>query len=563
METMKTEGWRVTSRFRLAWIVGCLALAGCSEALDNGPLLQYVESERLAVDLKDKPKLREKVRTELAGLFGPDPRHIRVPEGSGLPGYGNGLSYYGNLLANRREIDEDGRKVIRTIKISHTVVPGDPPVVERVEGGYALYRRHCLHCHGVSGAGDGPTAPFLYPRPRDYRKGLFKFTSTPLGEKPTREDLRKTIRNGLHGTSMPAFEAQMTPFEIEQVVDYMIFLSMRGETELALIDEATLADDSDPEALSADVVADLAHAIFAKWKRAESVVMNPPVPRTKSDRESILRGRHLFLGGTIKNAQGLDVKIDCVSCHGPQALGNGPSFVAQDVFNAVVFNGRISRHFKLTSGELEILQTLTDLEGRGAEHEASPEEHASEGAKAEGAAARPPTLENLIAALRKNLGVTPKDDLATLKGKMGYREEPGRRASSFERVVESQLEDLETKALVSRSFGFHGTLYHASIDRKTGELWNNSLDEWDLPLRPANLNRGVYKGGRRPIDIYWRIAKGINGAKMPGHFPALEPERIWDVVNFVLALPYEPTLLEEATLPGAVPVPPAPAVARR
>ena len=46
------------------------------------------------------------------------------------------------------------------------------------EGGYAIYRKNCLHCHGVSGAGDGPTAPFLYPLPRDYRKGIFKFTST-------------------------------------------------------------------------------------------------------------------------------------------------------------------------------------------------------------------------------------------------------------------------------------------------------------------------------------------------------------------------------------------------
>ena len=37
-------------------------------------------------------------------------------------------------------------------------------------------------CHGSSGAGDGPTAAFLYPRPRDYRRGLFKFTSTAQGD---------------------------------------------------------------------------------------------------------------------------------------------------------------------------------------------------------------------------------------------------------------------------------------------------------------------------------------------------------------------------------------------
>ena len=81
-------------------------------------------------------------------------------------------------------------------------------------------------------------------------------------------------------------------------------------------------------------------------------------------------------------------------------------------------------------------------------------------------------------------------------------------------------------------------------------------------MRPANLNRGIYKGGRRPIDLYWRIAKGINGAKMPAHYPTIEPERIWDLVNFVLELPYEPKLLEGATLPAAPPAS-APKVARR
>ncbi len=76
------------------------------------------------------------------------------------------------------------------------------------------------------------------------------------------------------------------------------------------------------------------------------------------------------------------------------------------------------------------------------------------------------------------------------------------------------------------------------------DLWvKGSLDEWGNPLRAANLNLGMYKGGRRPIDIYWRIAKGINGAKMPAHANVLKPDQIWDLVNFVLALPYEPDLL--------------------
>jgi len=102
----------------------------------------------------------------------------------------------------------------------------------------------------------------------------------------------------------------------------------------------------------------------------------------------------------------------------------------------------------------------------------------------------------------------------------------------------------------------------ARYDEKVRDLWSKSLDDWGNALRPANLNRGIYKGGRRPLDLYWRIAKGINGAKMPAHYPNLEPERIWDLVNFVLELPYEPALLEGATLPSSPPAG-APKVAGR
>jgi mono/diheme cytochrome c family protein len=426
----------VTSRFRsrLASALGpftlilTLALSGCGDSFNAGPM-KYVESEKLAAELKDKPELEKTVRKALADLFGDEPRHIKVPEGSGLPGGGI-------YLASHQEVS-NGK--VRRIKLARPG-SGDPEGTPQ-EGGYALYRKHCLHCHGVSGAGDGPTSTFLYPRPRDYRKGIFKFTSTTTGAKPSRDDLRKTIRNGLHGTSMPSFEALMNDAEIEQVLDYMIFLTLRGETELALIDEASATGE-----LTTETALDVAKSVFAKWKAAETQVVNPPVARLASTRESVLRGRELFLG---LNKTGN--KIDCTSCHGPQAVGNGPSFVGQEVFNDVVFGG----------------------------------------------------------------------DPSTMPERL------------------------------------------AKYDDKTKELWKNSLDDWGNPIRPANLNRGVYKGGRRPIDLYWRIAKGINGAKMPAHHPTIEPERVWDVVNFVLALPYEPALLDGATLP-TTPIPAlAPAVARR
>src|SRR6202040_1877296 len=58
--------------------------------------------------------------------------------------------------------------------------------------GAMLYRRHCLHCHGLSGDGRGHTAPWINPHPRDFRQGIFKFTSSSQSQgsqrKPRRED---------------------------------------------------------------------------------------------------------------------------------------------------------------------------------------------------------------------------------------------------------------------------------------------------------------------------------------------------------------------------------------
>jgi hypothetical protein len=71
-----------------------------------------------------------------------------------------------------------------------------------------------------------------------------------------------------------------------------------------------------------------------------------------------------------------------------------------------------------------------------------------------------------------------------------------------------------------------------------------------LPPRhaiPRNLREGVYRGGRRPLDLFWRIAAGIRGMPMPGIGPAaqgaqgtLSQQEIWQIVDYVQSLPFEP-----------------------
>src|SRR5690606_24453435 len=72
-----------------------------------------------------------------------------------------------------------------------------------LQHGSEVYLRRCAQCHGVTGDGAGPAAATLLPKPRDYRKGIFKFTSTPYSSRPHRDDLVRVLRRGIAGTSMP------------------------------------------------------------------------------------------------------------------------------------------------------------------------------------------------------------------------------------------------------------------------------------------------------------------------------------------------------------------------
>ncbi|WP_253160149.1 cytochrome c [Stieleria tagensis] len=100
-----------------------------------------------------------------------------------------------------------------------------------------LYRKHCVSCHGVTGNGRGVNSAILDPYPRDYRLGIFKFKSTKRGAKPVREDLARSIRHGIDGTAMKKIP-ELNEEDVQALVDYVIYLSIRGELERTLIDDA-------------------------------------------------------------------------------------------------------------------------------------------------------------------------------------------------------------------------------------------------------------------------------------------------------------------------------------
>lgn len=142
--------------------------------------------------------------------------------------------------------------------------------------GQELYRDKCAQCHGSSGAGEGVSAPFLKPRPRDFTPGIYKIRTTASGQLPTSEDIERIIRNGMPYTGMPEWPT----LSEQEVTNLMYYLK-------------TFNDDFEGPYGTPDEV-------------------EIPDPPSISD-ESIERGRKLYL------------ENQCHDCHGQRGRGDGPS----------------------------------------------------------------------------------------------------------------------------------------------------------------------------------------------------------------------------------------------
>ena len=78
-------------------------------------------------------------------------------------------------------------------------VPGSPEIRKR---GEELFQGLCSGCHGTNGDGNGPFAPFLHPKPRDFAGRTFKqrVNTDDIG-------LYRTISLVIKVTAMPAWSA--------------------------------------------------------------------------------------------------------------------------------------------------------------------------------------------------------------------------------------------------------------------------------------------------------------------------------------------------------------------
>ncbi len=225
--------------------------------------------------------------------------------------------------------------VAEPVLVSHG--PDDFIFSQHLKHGQKVYMKRCVQCHGVDGDGNGPTADHLYPRPRDYTKAIFKFTSTPYGSKPRRDDLISTVRRGVTGTSMPSFD-RISDKDVEAVVDYVLVLAQRGELEYQLALEAEDAEELDPEYVE-EYIGD----VIEGWKEAEVSLTQPLTPQPILDTERAKAGREAFL------------TKGCNKCHGEDGRGHTKDNIGKDSW------GYATRAADLTSGMLHGGQEPIDI----------------------------------------------------------------------------------------------------------------------------------------------------------------------------------------------------------
>jgi len=207
---------------------------------------------------------------------------------------------------------------------------GFPETEQAVASGGRTYRKHCALCHGDEGEGNGGSAPYLDPRPRDFTMGLFKFRSTLSGELPTDEDLFRVISRGVPGTAMPNWGEGAFKLSEEQRWEVAYYVKRLGGEDFE-------DEDFDPY-------------------REGAILPIPAPPEGGPDR--VAAGREIFTD---------EKRGGCVKCHGPNGRGNGAEAGAQrDDWGDVILPADLTKSWRYKNGDSprQIFRTLsTGLSG--------------------------------------------------------------------------------------------------------------------------------------------------------------------------------------------------------
>ena len=96
----------------------------------------------------------------------------------------------------------------------HDLPPKLSGLTETEQRGETLFQQNCAFCHAADGTARNWIGSFMEPHPRD-------LTKSPVMDSMTRTRLRAVIRDGLPGTSMPAWKSVLSEQQVEDVIAYV------------------------------------------------------------------------------------------------------------------------------------------------------------------------------------------------------------------------------------------------------------------------------------------------------------------------------------------------------
>ncbi len=175
-----------------------------------------------------------------------------------------------------------------------------------ISSGKELYGLHCAGCHGERGDGLGIAAPYLFPKPRDFRAGRFRLVSS-ANNVPTRDDLQAVLLRGMPGSSMPPW-GQLSQTERDALVDEIMRFRQAGARDTYVNQLKEYEDLTDEEIAEQEVQEEIDEYVQEFTTPGESTVVPKIGPPTS---ESIAHGKEVY------------VKYGCISCHGPTGRGDG------------------------------------------------------------------------------------------------------------------------------------------------------------------------------------------------------------------------------------------------
>ncbi len=156
-----------------------------------------------------------------------------------------------------------------------------------------LYDLHCAVCHGDTGTGQGPAAPFLFPPPTNFTHGNFRWVGTQNAI-ASEEDILRTLERGLPGSAMPSW-SWLPDEDLRGLARFVRELAMDGLVQRHR-DEAFVRGNEMSEA-------------EARERLRGILDPSPPLDVPAADALGDLdHGRELYLAS-------------CANCHGAEGTG--------------------------------------------------------------------------------------------------------------------------------------------------------------------------------------------------------------------------------------------------